>query len=79
MVVIKYINGERFIVNSNSECKKALFNTEIHDGINKLMGMSTSEEKLLKVSSIDDNVKKQQIKRIRAFQRKLFKLYSFQI
>ena len=81
MVANKYINGQRYILTevNNNETKKQAFNTDIHDGINKLMGICTSEEKLLMASSIDDDIKKQQIKKIRAFQRKLFKLYTFQI
>ena len=81
MVAYKYINGQRYILTdiNNNETKKQAFDTDIHDGINKMMGMCTAEEKLLKTSSVDDDIKKQQIKRIRAFQRQLIKLYTFQI
>ena len=81
MVAYKYINGQRYILTdtNNNETKKQAFNIDIHEGINKLMGMCTAEEKLLKGSSLDDDIKKLQIKKIRAFQRKLFKLYTFQI
>ena len=81
MVAYKYINGQRYILTdtNNNETKKQAFNIDIHEGINKLMGMCTAEEKLLKVSSLDDDITKLQIKKIRVFQRRLFKLYTFQI
>ena len=79
MVTFKFIDGQRFIVGDRNEIKKQNFNTEIQDALNKLLGMRTAEEKLLKNSSLNDDIKKQQIKKIRTFQRKLYKLYVFQI
>ena len=79
MVCYKYINGERYILPDNKEAKKQAFNIEIQDALNKLLGQCTAEEKLLKQSAIDEDIRKQQIKKIRAFQRKLYKLYTFQI
>ena len=79
MVCYKYINGERYILPDNREAKRQAFNVEIQDALNKLLGQCTAEEKLLKQSAIGDDIKKQQIKNIRSFQRKLYKLYTFQI
>ena len=79
MVCYKYINGERYILPDNKEAKKQAFNIDIQDALNKITGMCTNKERLLKQSTIDNDIKKQQIKKIRTFQRKLFKLYTFQI
>ena len=79
MVCYKYINGERYILPDNREAKRQAFNVEIQDALNKLLGSCTAEEKLLKTSSLDNEIKKQQIKKIRGFQRKLYKLYTFEI
>ena len=79
MVCYKYINGERYILPDNREAKRQTFNVEIQDALNKMLGMCTAEEKLLKNSSLDGETKKQNIKNIRGFQRKLYKLYTFQI
>ena len=81
MVTYKYMNGQRYIITdaNNNETKKQAFNMDIHDGINKLMGQCTAEEHLIKTSGLDDDIKKARIKKLRAFQRRLFKLYTFQI
>ena len=79
MVCYKYINGERYILPDNREAKKQNFNIDIQDSLNKLLGACTAEEKLLKTSSLDNEIKKQQIKKIRGFQRKLYKRYTFEI
>ena len=63
MVIYKYINGERYIINSNSEAKKQTFNTDIHDELNKITGMCVNEEKLLKQSTIDKTKKTIAVKR----------------
>ena len=79
MVVYKYISGQRYIISDSNEAKKQAFNTEIQDSLNKLLGMCTAEEKLIKNGNLEDDVKKHQIKKIRTFQRKLYKLYVFQL
>ena len=78
-MIYTFINGERFVIGGKNEAKKLAFNTEIQDALNKMLGMCTAEEKLLKNSSLNDDIKKQQIKKIRGFQRKIYKLYTFEI
>ena len=81
MVVYKYMNGQRYIRtdSNNNETKKQAFNMDIHDGINNLKGLCTAEEHLIKTSGLYDDIKKARIKKIRAFQSRLFKQYTFQI
>ena len=79
MVCYKYINGERYILPDNREAKKQKFNDLIKNEVNMLLGMCCAEERLLQKSNIDDTARKKQVKQIRAFMRKLYKLLTFEI
>ena len=77
MKVHGYINGERYIINDTNETKKYAFSTEIQDSLNKIIGMTTAEEKRIKTSSIEDQEKKTRIRNIHALQRRVYKLLTF--